>query len=170
LPGDTLTDYYRLYLSDPLTGKFLLDAGIPPIRNNRYTYALDYNAAAKYKFCVAAIGKTMIESDLSDTAFVTSPTLELPIPGMPIATQDSNTVLISWNYPDIADLKSFRVFQNNNMVVSEFEYGKNFKQFKTPPLKWNANYNFSIQAVTESGVVSEVSVPATVIIMKRHNP
>jgi len=168
--ADSITDFYQLYASDPLTGKFLLEAGIPPIRENRYTYPLDYNSSSKYRFCISAIGKTMTESELSDTAFVVSPTLELPIPGAPIATQDSNMVLISWSYPDIADLKSFRVFQNNNMVVSEFEYGKNFRQFKTPALKWNTSYNFSIQAVTESGVVSEVSVPATVIVMKKHNP
>ena len=164
---DSVTDFFQLYSSDPLSHKFFLEGSIPPIKTNHYDYKLDYQLSSGYKFCVSAMGKTLTESALSDTAFVISPSMELPIPVIASVKQDSNHVIIKWNYPDVFDIKSFRVFQNNNMVVSEFEYGKNFHEFKTPALKWNTNYNFTIQAVSESGVISLVSTPAAITVYKK---
>jgi hypothetical protein len=78
--------------------------------------------------------------------------------------QDSSTVVLSWDYPDVLDLKGFRIYQNKNLVAGEFELVKDKRIFKTPALKWNTNYAFSVQAVSESGVLSEQSIPTYITL------
>jgi len=161
---DTLTESYIIYASNPVSNKFYQEAGLEPIKGHNYKYEIQYESASQYKFCVAALSIYKTESLLSDTAKVLVPSLQLPYPAISNTTLDSNKVTISWNYPDIWDLKGFRIYQNGNIVASEYELHKDAKFFTTPGLKWGANYSFSVQAVSETGVVSDVSVPATISI------
>jgi hypothetical protein len=164
-PGDDLIDYYQIYASDPFDGRMYLQSGIPPIKGNSYRYELKYEQASRYKFLVAAVSKYKIEGLKSDTASVLVPSQKLPIPAVKkLTVTDSNKVLIQWDYAAPWDLKGFRLYQNGNLVRGELEINKNTRQITTPGLKWNANYNFSIQAVTEQGVTSLVSVPASITV------
>lgn len=163
--GDTLTSYYQLYASDPVTKKIYLESGIPPIRETHYSYPLQYSGASEYRFCVAAMSKYNIEGIPSDTVTVGAPSVELPYPAMKELSLDSNKVIVKWEYPDIWDVKGFRVYQNGNLVASEFEIKKGTKQFITPGLKWGASYNFSVQAVTEYGVESDMSIASGIAIL-----
>ncbi len=161
---DTLTDYYLIYASNPVNGKFMQAGGLP-LYSNSYRFEIMFDPASRYKFGVTAVSKYKFESEMSDTAIVMSPSKKLPYIQINTIIQDSNRVQFTWTYPEIWDLKGFRVFQNGNMVASEFELNKDIRKFKTPGLKWNADYNFSVQAVSENGVVSEMSIPAGIRIL-----
>ncbi len=159
---DSLTDYYQLYASDAISGKLYLQADRGRIEGNTISYTINYGKGQRYDFAVSAIGKNLVESELSDTASVRVPSQQLPYPRIENVAVDSNRVKLFWDYPEIADLKGFRVFQNGNMVASEFELNKAVRQFSTPSLKWNTTYGFTIQAVTETGVESPISVTRSV--------
>jgi len=162
---DTLTDYYQVYASDPITDKLYLEMGItPPIKINKYKYEIQYSQATRYEFCAQAVGINRVESGLSDTASVIAPSMALQAPDIKLLKQDSSMVIITWDYPDVLDLKGFRIFQNKNLVAGDFEVTKDKRTFKTPVLKSNCNYAFSIQAVSETGIVSEPSIPAYITV------
>jgi hypothetical protein len=163
---DTLTDYYQVMVSNPVSGKFMLDAGIPPIKDNSYMYEIDYRHAAKYKFGIVPISKYLIQGEISDTAEVLSPSRELPYIRINSLTADSNKVSIRWDYPDLWDIKGFRIYQNGNLVANELQVKKNARLFVTPGLRRGAIYDFSVQAVTEYGVESDKSMPSTIIIQQ----
>jgi hypothetical protein len=165
-PGDTLTESYQIYALNPVSNTFYLEMGIPPILTNHYDYDIQYSKASIYKFCISAISKYKTESVLSDTVSIMVPSQQLPYPIITDATLDSNKVNLRWKYPDVWDLKGFRLFQNGNQVASEYELNRDIKEFKTPGLKWGAMYDFTVQAVSESGVVSDLSIPESIIIQK----
>jgi hypothetical protein len=162
--GDTLTAYYQLYASSPVNDVFYLQSGVPPIRSSHYSYELYYGESVRYRFAVAGVSKHGVESELSDTITVSAPSLRLPFPVLTHLTLDSNRVRIRWSFPKIWDLKGFRIFQNGNMVASEYQIGKGTREFTTPPLKWKTYYRFTIQAVTDNGVESGKSVDQTIFI------
>ncbi len=164
-PGDTLTDYYILYASNPLSSQFMQVGGMP-IKSNTFRYEINYAKSSQYKFCVSAMSRYKSEGDLSDTVTTYSPSQRLPYIQINTITLDSNRVLFDWEYPEIQDLKGFRAFQNGNMVASEFQLSKKSRSFKTPGLQFGATYNFSVQAVSEQGVLSEVSLVKSIDIKR----
>jgi hypothetical protein len=165
-PGDTLTEYYIVFASNPVTGQFMQDIGLPKIKENSFMYELEYGQAAKYKFAIMAVSKYITHGDLSDTVVLQSPSAGLPYIKVSSLNADSNKVTIVWTYPEIWDVKGFRIYQNGNMVANENQVNKSARQFTTPGLKWGASYEFSVQAVTEYGVLSEISMPSTIIIQQ----
>lgn len=165
-PEDTLSQHYQIYASNPVNGKFAQEQTPQPVKTNQYSFPLNYSTASKYKFCVAAVNRFGHVGWMSDTALLFSPSQSLPFINFSQAVLDSNRVSLLWNYGDIWDLKGFRIYQNGNLVASEYELKKEVRNFKTPGLKWNVDYNFTIQAVSVNGVVSEISIPTTVYISK----
>ncbi|MDP1726657.1 MAG: hypothetical protein Q8M15_07725 [Bacteroidota bacterium] len=161
---DTLTDYYLLYATNPVNEQFM-QAGSLPIKTNTYRYEINYPFANPYKFCVSAVSVYKSEGALSDTVRSISPSQKLPYISINNLSLDSNRVLINWDYPEIWDLKGFRIFQNGNMVASEFQLNKTNRTFKTPGLKLGASYQFMIQAVSENGIISELSIPSEINII-----
>jgi hypothetical protein len=162
---DQLTDYYQIYVSNPIDGKMYLDAGIGPIKGSSYRYELKYQKAVAYRFAISAVSKYKIEGPMSDTARLMAPSQALPLPMIAkLSLVDSNKVVIKWEYPSVPDLKGFRLYQNGNMVGSEFQLKREARQMQTPGLKWKSNYAFSIQAVSDNGVVSDVSIPVSILI------
>ena len=158
--GDSATDFYKLYVSDPVSNK--LDAVVEnkPLYKNSFTYVIDHGTAYNYKFCVSSVNKNNVESALSDTVFVRIPSVELPVPIITKVFTDGGKAIIQWEYPDIADLKGFKLFQNKNIIAGENEINKNQRVFTTTKLE-NGSFQFNIQAVAENGVTSELSVPSS---------
>ncbi len=73
--GDSLTDYYKVYLIDPVTYK-VKPVNEKPVRSNTYAYVINHGDGALYKFCVTSISKFNTESPVSDTVSVLVPRLE----------------------------------------------------------------------------------------------
>jgi hypothetical protein len=73
MAGDTVTDYYRVYASDPMSGKLQPVTESKPIYKNNFTYIIDQPGAYDWKFSVLSVSKTNAESQFSDTVMVRIP-------------------------------------------------------------------------------------------------
>ena len=165
--GDTSTDYYRIYLYNPSNNN-LEPVTEKPIRTNNFNYLIGSGAAARYKFFISSIGKNKTESPLSDTIAVNAPSLEIPLPVINKILTDNNKAIVKWQYAEIADLKGFRLYQNKNVIATENELTKKIREFTTPVLAEGTSYDFTIVAVSENDIVSEVSLPVTITIPLSH--
>ena len=164
ISGDTVTEYYGVYASDPANDKLKLVTENKTVQKNNFTYVIEHGSAYTYRFCISSVTKGGIESPLSDTVTVKIPTLELPLPVITKSFADSNKAVIQWAYPAITDLKGFRLFQNKKAIATEKELNKNAREFTTAKLEEGATYEFTLQAVAEDGVLSPYSVPVSVSI------
>lgn len=162
--NDTLTDGFQLYASNRFDNKMYWENSVPLIEQSTYRYEVFNNNATQYKFIIAAVSKYKAVGAFSDTVVVQTPTASLPKPVIYPYTVDSAKVTLNWTYPDVADLKGFRVYQNGNLVASEFQLQKGINKFLSPQLQIGATYKFAIRAVTEGGVESDLSIQREVFI------
>ncbi len=162
LAGDSVTDYYRVYVSNQHSGKLLFTAEKPQIRSSKYNYEITHGSAAVYKFVVAALGKKNMESPLSDTIAISIPSLELPQPIIAKTLLDSGRAIVEWQYPDIADVKGFKVYQNTIEIANETKISKGATEFVTPKLEPDTTYTYTLRAVTDNGILSDLSAPVTI--------
>jgi hypothetical protein len=165
--SDSLTDGYYLYALNPADGKVYLQGSIPMIKGNAYRYKIFNTKSIDYRFAIAAVSRYKTVGHTSDTIGVLAPTVILPIPIIYPYSLDTGRVTLQWKYDAIADLKGFRVFQNGNMVASEYELKKDARMFVTPVLKFNDTYLFTIQAVTERGIESPLSMARDIYIFTK---
>jgi len=165
MSGDTVTDYYKVYATDPSNNKLSAVTEEPGITNN-FTYILQHGSAAVHKFCISAIGKNKTEGALSDTVSVPTPSFDLPQPILTDIATDSSRAVIRWQYPAISDLRGFRVFENDNVIATEHDLSKNTREFTTQNLERGASYAFKIMAIAENGAISEYSVTQSFSIPK----
>jgi hypothetical protein len=163
LNGDDLTDYYKVYVADA-GGKRFLPVTESLIKNNSLVYNIQHGTATTYYFTVTAMGKNKTESFFSDTVALQTPSLELPAPVISKSYADSGRAKIQWQFPDISDLKGFRLFQNNVLIANENELRPDMREFKTSKLQPGAAYNFTLRAISENGIQSDYSSPASVNI------
>ncbi len=159
ITGDSATDYYRVYASDPANDDLNLITENKPVRKNSFTYTIEHGSAGNYRFCVSAVGKNSSESALSDTVTVKIPSLELPAPTITKVFADNNKAEIQWAYADIADLKGFKLYQNKNIIATEKELNKNTRKFITAKLDAGSTYEFTLRAIAEDSVISEYAAP-----------
>ena len=165
--SDSLTSGYQLFVTDPFDGKMYLEGSIPLINENNYRYEIKNVHSATYRFVVAAVSKYKAVGQFSDTVSITSPSLKLPVPALYPQSQDTGRVMLTWKYDNIPDLKGFRLYQNGNIVQSEFELKKDARKFVTPKLKIGSTYKFNLQAITESGTESDLSMPQEIYIFNK---
>jgi hypothetical protein len=165
ISGDTITSYYRIYDYDTLKNSFFPITD-DPIKANRYYYTIEHGTAAMHRFYIASIGKNNTESQTSDTILVYAPSFELPTPEVYNSFNDNNMAVIKWNYPSVSDLKGFRLYQNKNLVANEDVLSSNTREFKTPPID-GGSYEYTIRAVSATGVLSANSTPVTVTIPQK---
>ncbi len=162
--GDSLTDYYKVYAYDTQNNKLALISS-QEIRASNFDYKLQHGLAGKRKFCITAVSKINAESPFSDTVFVETPSIELPSPTIKKVLPDNNNkATIEWQYPDISDLKGFRLMQNGVVVADEKELRKNSRTFLTGKLDEGTPYEYVIIAVSQTGVASENSGPFHVVV------
>jgi hypothetical protein len=166
MQGDTITNYYRVYVCDPMSKKLSVVADKVPVKQGTYQYVIQHGTAALYKFAVTATNKHGAESIMSDTIAVQVPSVELPTPAINQVIVASQNIQIKWDYPEIPDVKGFRLFQNQQVIATENELKKNIRDFVTAKLEQGIAYDFTLKAVSENGVISEVSVPAAVTVPK----
>ena len=167
--ADTLTDSYQLYASNRFDQKMYLESSIPKIKENTIRYPIHNTTANFYKFVLVPISKYKTLGEPSDTLTVYAPSGVLPIPKISNSRIDSfEKITIFWNYKQ-PDIKGFRVYQNGNMVASEFQLKGNASSFTSAKLKLNTNYSFTIQAVSNFGVESPISAPMTNMIYVKLN-
>jgi hypothetical protein len=163
--GDTLTTNYRLHVVDGVTGRLNPLTKLSPIKTNKYRYELK-DPAVVNKFCVSALNASGAESNLSDTVTVMISNVFLPRPQISKIESGNDGTLLEWQYPEISELKGFRIYRNKQLVADENAVGKNARAYSFPVLGSDAAYEFSIQAVgvhdnlSDFSDVSSVKLPA----------
>ena len=162
--GDSLTEGYQLYASNRFDNQMYWENSLPLIRQSQYRYEVFNNNATNYRFCIAAVSKYKAVGSFSDTITIQAPTVSLPVPVIYPYTVDSAKVTLNWNYPGLADLKGFRIYQNGNLVANEFQLLKGVNRFISPQLQQGATYRFALKAVTENGVESDLSIQREVYV------
>jgi len=160
--GDTLSDAYSVYMASP-PGNDFEQAGANT-RANNYTHLMRRGIGGLYRFYVAAIGKNNAVSDNSDTVAVFAPSIELPAPVISKTILDSGKVIIQWQYPNIADVRGFRLLQNKHVIATENDLNKNAREFITPKQAPGTTCDLTIIAIAENGVESENAVMVSVTI------
>jgi hypothetical protein len=163
---DSLTSGYQLYALNPMDNKMYLEGSVDLITGNSFRYEVFNRQATKYKFVIAAVSKFKAVGHFSDTAYVTAPTQSLAMPVIYPYSVDSSKVILNWTYKDVPDLKGFRVYQNGNLIASENVLSKDTRKFITPDLKIGETYQFTLQAITESGIESAPSIPRSVNVYR----
>jgi hypothetical protein len=162
--GDSATDCYVVYLFDQLNSKFTPVPMKGLLKTNNYNYVLQHGVAGTYRFYVTALSRSKAESLPGDTVSIQAPSLDLPQPVVAKAIQDSNRVIIQWQYPDVADLKGFRIYRNDTLLAGEAILGKNLREYTDVGLFFGARYNFTIKAVSDKEIISDMSRPATLLL------
>jgi len=162
--GDSLTDYFKVYAFDTQNNKMALISS-QEIRTSNFDYKLLHGLAGRRKFCVSAVSKTNVESPYSDTVSIETPSVELPAPAIKrVIPDNTNKATIEWQYPEITDLKGFRLFQNGVVIANEKELKKSSRTYLTGNLVEGAPYEYVIQAISETGILSENSGPFHVVV------
>lgn len=157
--GDSLTDYYTVYMFDPVYNKFNAISEKLSYKTTSFNYTIQHGQAATYRFCVTAISKTRTESLAGDTVAIQVPSFELPEPDLKMTAVMGKAANLEWQYPDIKDLKGFRLFQSDSLIAGETVLNKSAREFTTPVLPPGKNYIFSIKAVSDNGIISRPSQP-----------
>ena len=163
MTGDSVTDYYQLYVLEGYNQKLSLVPGTGQIHTNFYSYNMKDVKTGENIFFLMSVGKNGAESKLSDTLVVTVPTSDPPRPTGIAIIPAENTQKIQWQYNDMFDLKGFRLFINNKLAIGEDSLKRNLRECVLN-LEGGKNYEFKMQAVTTSNIVSELSDPAAINI------
>jgi hypothetical protein len=163
--GDTVTSHYKVYVCEPMSTRFNLAAEKVPIKGG-YRHIIQHGTASLYKFAVSSVNKQGVESPMSDTILAQVPSVELPTPAFNNTIVAGQNVELKWEYPEIPDVKGFRLFLNQQQIATENELKKNIRSFVTAKLEEGVPHSITIRAISESGVISEISAPTEVNIPK----
>ncbi len=162
-PDDTITQEFYVYASHPLTNEIRWVNFEESIRDTRFVYEIHLDQGATYQFCVSSLGKYMYESDLSDTITVKVSSKIMPVPIVKNWEVDSSAAIIYWDYPNISDLKGFRLYRDGMLIITENDLPADRRSFNTGPMRYFTQYKFEIEAISQDGLASNRSVPIEII-------
>lgn len=165
MDGDTITNYYKVYMEEPSKNDFYLLTE-KPIRNSYYTHYIEHTNASVYKFYITAASKGNSESLTSDTVSIQIPSTELPTPIIRNVFPDEDKAVIQWQYPEITDLKGFRLYQDKILIADEKELTKDKREFTSGELEIESTHEYTIIAESENNIESQVSLPVEITIPK----
>lgn len=159
---DTIKTMYKVYVTDRNTegpSPLLYGSYLEPTTETQINYKY-VSAGNRYGFAVSAIYDIFgikIESDKSNIAFITIPTGNINRLQFSSVTLNANkSVTFSWVYnsDSYPDMKGFRIYDNDRLLIDENNLSKDTRSFSTQVLSTGI-YRFQITAVTNSGVESE---------------
>ena len=165
--GDSITTYYKVFSKDLSANSFNAIEEKIPAKKSNYTFDIEHGSASLYSFFIVAYSKNSTESITSDTVSVQVPSIELPQPVIKNGFPNANRVVIQWQYPDIPDLKGFRIYQDKNILAGEQDLLKDKREFTTAELERGKTYEFTIVAVSDNNIESQQSLPVQVTIPKK---
>ncbi|MBS2213781.1 fibronectin type III domain-containing protein [Carboxylicivirga mesophila] len=146
-----------LVYCDRSGGVLAKEANIAPLKATSYNYLVEGGTGRKYKFNVKYQDTDNSPSDYTDTITVVIPSKKLPFVTIWPFSVEENDLSFEWRFPnDIADLKGFRVFLNNELVRNENDIDAAQRSWLIEDLE-AGDYELEIQAVSESGVTSKRS-------------
>lgn len=156
---------YYLF-SQQLNGtEMIMEGSIGLIKNNFYVYPLSYPVSSKYVFAVAAVNeKDNLIGEMSERISVVTPSAQLlRVYFSEFKEAELKKTFVSWNYNEPADLIGYRLYENGLLIADEKILKKGTLQWKSLTKK-PGRYEYAIEAVTGSGIVSERSLPRLIVI------
>lgn len=146
-----------LIYCDRSGGIIAREANIAPVKITSYNYLVEGGTGREYKFNVKYEDTDNSPSDYTDTITVVIPSKKLPFVTVWPFSVEENDLSFEWHFPnDIADLKGFRVFLNNELVHNENVIDGAQRSWLIEDLEAGV-YELEIQAVSESGITSKYS-------------
>lgn len=165
--NDTITQEFYIYASSPLTNEIHWVNFEESIKETRFVYEIHLDQGASYRFCVSSLGRYMYESEPSDTITVKVPTKLMPTPIVKKWEVDSSAAIIHWDYPNIDDLKGFRLYRDGMLIITENDLPADRRSFNTGPMRYFTQYKFEIEAISHDGLASTRSIPIEIITEQR---
>jgi hypothetical protein len=163
--GDSATHHYKVYRIGKVNVAPEMLAEKLPLKSVAFQYPVPAGPIAVYEFYVVAVGRSGTESLPGDTVSVTAPSTELPAPVISTTTvTDSGRVNIKWQFPEIGDLSGFRLFNDALLLADEKVLKATSRDFTTVSMPKGSLINLTIRAISDKGVLSNPSAPASVTI------
>jgi fibronectin type 3 domain-containing protein len=163
MTGDTMTNYYLVYLWDAVDRRYTLLA-TPKITTNRFDFVVTNPISAGYQFCVTAASHNKVESINSAAAVAHSRSMVLPAVQISKIVAEGNQVHIEWDgYPAIADVKGFSIQLNGQPLQPDTLLSADARAITLPDMPQGVD-TFVIRAITNDGVSSPTNQPASVTI------
>ncbi len=156
-PNDPITKSYLIY-KKVLDSKELAHLSyLPKIEVDSCVLPLGSSFGGVHRFAIRAVGESIMRSDFSDTVQLVVPTEKMPFVEIYPFQKDKNRVTLQWKYPTyVDDLAGFRLYQDGELIADETELDATKRQWRINNLKIK-NYNYTLEAVSTSGVLSKMS-------------
>lgn len=156
---------YYLFSQKLGSTEMIMEGSIGLIENNFYVYPLSYPVSSNYVFAIAAVNyKDNLVGDMSERVRVVTPSEQLlRVYFSEFKEADLKKTFVAWTYNEPADLIGYRLYENGELIADEKILKKGILQWKSLSKK-PGRYEYAIEAVTTSGVVSERSLPRLIVI------
>ncbi len=119
-PQDTLTYGYLIHHNFPPDSILYQDNKINLITTNSYHYEIKKETSGIYIFAIKAVSgfENRKVSGLSEMVDIISPSKYLPTVAALQMKRTQNGFLLSWEYPEVPDLKHFSLLLNGKRIKS----------------------------------------------------
>lgn len=156
---------YTIYVQELGGTRMIREASIPLIKSTTYRYPLSYPVSSGYVFAIAAVNeRANVYGELSDKVTVTTPSEQLlRVYFASIAQTTDKKITLTWTYKEPADIIGYRLYENGELIADEKTLNKGIKSW-TSLVKKSGRYEYTIQAVTASGIVSDKAFPKQIVI------
>lgn len=157
---------YRIYVSYPDKSELLWISDAGDIKDTKFQYRVYNYFGTAYKIGITAVSQFEDESKMSDTIFVSCPSIIIPNIQLWPYKVDSNVITLEWKYKSLPDLLGFRIYNNGILLVDEKILSDKIRKWEYKA-NYNDSYNFQIEAVIQTGSVSRKSSPLIVKTWKK---
>ena len=156
---DQVTIGYNVLIDFPPEDRLVMLGKAGLVFNNEYYFEVKNSTSAKYRFAVLGVNNfpEIKRSKMSEIIEIITPSTSLPNIKIEEVKVRGEQIVLQWNYQhNIADLKGFRVYVNNELLIDEDEIdAKTHRLFFA--YKEKGKYAFQLTAVTETGIESRFS-------------
>ena len=148
---------FRFFTDNPDRTGLAWVQRVDPIDGASYDYEVrtSISQLAGFGFAPVVDGKQGVVSDKIE---VITPSKRLPFINLWPLDQKENIVTLNWEYRELLDLKGFRLYQNDEVILDENQLNGTSRQWQSAELD-PGNYTYSIEAVSIYGVASQRSKP-----------
>lgn len=153
---------YNVFVNFPPDTSLFLWGKAGIIWKNQYAFKITKEYAATYYFAVCSIINFPAVKRSAKTAKLKVEVSSARLPFLQLSSfkQQGDNVSLSWHYPEIKDLKSFRLWVNDTLRVSDIP---STKRAFTYQLQQQAQKSkVELEAITTSGVTSNRTQPRIV--------
>jgi hypothetical protein len=162
--GDSVTRNYHVYMYPAAGGKVEALNDKVPVRQSSFSYPIPRGSSSVLRFYVVAEGRSGGFSNPGDTVQVVTPTTVMPAVTVTKAVAEGNDAVVQWHFGDVSDLAGFRISDGSTLVADEkvLTAGVRYYTIKGAASA-GAEHNYTVRAVSASGVISEDAVSMQVV-------